>query len=150
MALSPRFSTGFRDQLLEGQTLQSMFDGANSGMQIFSGAQAADADAADPSGELANVVIPTTNAFAAATTGTGAAFKMPKAGAWADASIATGGTALSFRLTEDTTSNGASTTLVRMDGSVGVGTFDLPVSTDVLVTAEPLTIDTFAITIPFT
>ncbi len=144
MALNPKFSTGFRTELLNAVDVTSIFDGANSSLLIYSGSQPSDADQVPGAGTiLATVVIPTTNAFAA----TAVAGVIAKAGTWEDTSADATGAAAWFRLSEDDTDTTLSTTIVRIDGTVGTSASDLVIASTSITATDPITIDTFTITV---
>ena len=144
MALNPKFSTGFRDELMNAGDVTSMFDGANSSLLIYSGSQPSDADQVPGAGTiLVSVVIPTTNAFA--TTASGGT--IAKAGTWEDTSADATGTAAWFRLSEDDTNVSLSTTVVRIDGTVGTASTDLVIASVSITITDPVTVDTFTISI---
>jgi hypothetical protein len=144
MALNPKFSTGFRDELMNAGDVTNIFDGVNSSLLIYSGAQPSDADQVPGAGTiLATVVIPTTNAFAASASGG----TIAKAGTWEDTSADATGTAAWFRLSEDDTNTSLSTTVVRIDGTVGTATSDLIIASVSITATDPITIDTFTISI---
>ncbi len=144
MALNPSFSTGYRDELLDGvDSMATKF--ANGFLDIFSGSQPADADATEGAGVLlASVLLPAAP-FAAAAVG-GAIAKL---GTWEDTSANATGTAAWFRLYDSGHVTGASTAEVRIDGSVGLdsGTFDLEFANISFVAADPIVIDTFSVSI---
>ena len=143
MALNPKFSTGFRNALLDGSDVTTLFD--NGQLHIYSGAQPADADTIEGAGTvLATVALPVSNAFAASAV----AGAIAKAGTWEDTSADATGTAAWFRLYANPVTTGASTTAIRIDGTVGVGaSFDLDISNASITAADPVTIDTFSISI---
>lgn len=144
MALNPKFSTGFRDELINAGDITNIFDGANSSLLIYSGSQPSDADQVPGAGTiLATVVIPTTNAFAASASGG----TIAKAGTWEDTSADATGTAAWFRLSEDDTDTTLSTTVVRIDGTVGTAASDLIIASVSITATDPITIDTFTISI---
>lgn len=144
MANNPKFSTGLRNAMLDGTDMTAMFDGANASLHIFSGTQPTDADTTEGAGTvLATIDLPAANAFDT----TAASGSLPKsATVWEDTSADATGTAAWFRLYKDDTATGASSTEIRIDGTVGVGaSFDLDISTTAIVTADPVTVDTFSI-----
>lgn len=144
MALNPKFSTGFRDELMNAGDMTTIFDGANSSLLIYSGSQPSDADQVPGAGTiLATVVIPTTNAFAASASGG----TIAKAGTWEDTSADATGTAAWFRLSEDDTDATLSTTIVRIDGTVGTATSDLIIASVSITATDPITVDTFTVSI---
>ncbi len=71
-----------------------------------------------------------------------------KSGTWSFAGIAAG-TAGWFRMKASATdSDGVSTTLARLDGSIAVSGADMNLSNIVIAVAAPTTIDTFTVTMP--
>ncbi len=137
MALNPFGSTGFKDALLDGTDVTTMFDGGE--LRIYSGTQPASADATEGSGTLLITVdLPATNAFAAlASSG-----QIAKSGTWSDPATASG-TATWFRLYDSAVTTGASTTAVRMDGTVGLVTgYDLISNVVSIVAPDTFTVDT--------
>ncbi|NIT14180.1 MAG: hypothetical protein GTN99_08080 [Candidatus Dadabacteria bacterium] len=146
MALDPSFSTGFRNALLDGTDVTTMFD--NGELRIHSGTKPADADATEGAGTvLATVTLPVSNAFAASAS-SGA---IAKAGTWQDTSADATGTAAWFRLYASPVTTGASTTSIRIDGTVGVGaSFDLDITSTAITATDPVTVDTFSISIAIT
>lgn len=146
MANAPSFSTGFRNALLDGSDMTTLFDGGRLDIYDDSGTKPADADATEAGGGtiLAQITLPTP-AFAASASG-GA---IGKAGTWQDASANATGTANWFRMYDSAVTTGASTTAVRIDGTVGLntGTFDLEFDNISFTAADPITVDTFTLTI---
>jgi hypothetical protein len=141
MALNPKFSTGFRNALIDGGDVTNLFSGGE--MHIYSGAQPADADTTEGAGtKLATIVLPTP-AFAASAVGGSIA---KAATDWAT-TVAVSGTATWFRIYDSAVTLGASTTAVRMDGTVATATADLVLNTVALTTPDPLSVDTFALNI---
>lgn len=143
MANSPSYSTGYRNALLDGSDMTTLFSGGQ--LDIFSGSQPADADATEGAGTvLASITLPTP-AFAASASGGAIA----KAGTWQDLSANATGTAAWFRMYDSAVTTGASTTAVRIDGSVGLdsGTFDLEFDNISFTLGDPITVDTFSVTI---
>jgi hypothetical protein len=147
MAKLPSFSTGLRNAVLNGTDWTNIWDGGQ--LRIFddSATRPADADATETGGGtvLATIILPTP-AFAASATGGSIA----KAGTWQDLSADASGTADWFRMYDSAVTLGASTTAIRMDGTVGLntGTFDLEFDNTIFTAADPITIDTFTVTIP--
>jgi len=139
MALNPKFSTGFRNALIDGGDITTMF---NSGeLHIYSGAQPADADATEGAGTLlVTITLPAANAFAASAV----SGQIAKAGTWSAATGA-GGTAAWFRMYDSAVTTGASTTAVRIDGTVDLTTGDLIPNAVALVATDIFIVDTFAI-----
>lgn len=146
MANAPSFSTGFRNALLDGSDMTTLFDGGQVDIYDDSGSMPADADATEAGGGtvLASITLPTP-AFAASASGGAIA----KAGTWQDASADATGTANWFRMYDSAVTTGASTTAVRIDGTVGLntGTFDMEFDNIAFTAADPITVDTFTLTI---
>ncbi|UCD23235.1 MAG: hypothetical protein JSW51_09255 [Gemmatimonadota bacterium] len=148
-----RFSTGLRNDLLDTGDFGTIF--TNGVIYIYSGSQPAAADNAVSGTLLAKVTLnggafafgsPTNglNFEATATDGT-----LPKAAAetwqWVGEAAGTAGW---FRLMGNPVDNlGASTTLPRMDGSIGTFGADLNLSNVNIAVSQTGTIDTFSISI---
>lgn len=97
---------------------------------IYSGAQPANCAAADPSGVLATIALPSDWMNAAAT---GAKTKL---GTWTASASGTG-TAASFRIKQGATCH--------MQGSVGLGSGDLSLDNTSIASGQTVTINTFTI-----
>ena len=147
MAKAPSYSTGLRNAVLDGTDWTNIWDGGELRIYDDSGSRPADADATEAGGGtvLATITLPTP-AFAASASGGAIA----KSGTWQDLSADASGTADWFRVYDSAVTTGASTTAVRMDGTVGLnsGTFDLEFDNIVFAATDPITIDTFTVTIP--
>ncbi len=143
MANSPSYSTGFRNALLDGSDMTTLF--SIGFLDIYSGTQPADADATEGAGtKLAGITLPTP-AFAASA----AAGAIAKAGTWQDASADATGIAAWYRMYDSAHTLGASSTAIRIDGSVGLdtGAFDLEFDNVSFTAADPITVDTYSLTI---
>lgn len=147
MAKAPSFSTGLRNAVLNGTDWTNIWDGGRLDIYDDSGTRPADADATETGGGtiLAQITLPTP-AFAASASGGSIA----KSGTWQDASANATGTADWFRMYDSAVTLGASTTAIRMDGTVGLntGVFDLAFDNISFTAGDPITIDTFPVTIP--
>ncbi len=66
-----------------------------------------------------------------------------KNGDWKELSSVASGDVQWFRLYDSAVTTGVSTTAIRMDGTVGNGTFDLSISGTAIVATDPVTVDTF-------
>lgn len=147
MAKAPSYSTGLRNAVLDGTDWTNIWDGGRLDIFDDSGSRPADADATEAGGGtiLAQITLPTP-AFAASASGGSIA----KSGTWQDLSANASGTADWFRMYDSAVTTGASTTAVRLDGTVGLnsGTFDLEFDNIIFTAADPITIDTFTVTIP--
>lgn len=148
-----RLSTGLRNALLDTGSFKSTF--ADGVIYIYSGAQPAGADSA-VSGTLLGIVTVNAGAFAFGSPTNGLEFDTASSGTlvkaaaetWQFAGI-TNGTAGWFRLMGNATDSlGASTTLPRLDGSIGTFGADLNLSSVSIVTSAVNTIDQFSITLP--
>jgi hypothetical protein len=148
-----RLSTGFRTKLAGTSGFGETF--ANGVMQLYSGPQPLTADAA-VSGTLLGIVTTGGGVFAFGTATNGLAFEAAASGAIAkkitDAWQYTGlaaGTIGWARLMGNASDNlGISTTLPRVDMSVGVSGADLNISNIAVEIGVPGTIDVFQFTVP--
>jgi hypothetical protein len=122
-------------------------------INIYSGNQPASADNADGSGVLLGVVTLNSGAFVDGQAANGLEFDPPVLGVlskivadiWSFNAIATG-TAGWFRLRGNAADNGAiSTTLPRIDGTIGLGTGDMALPNTDLVIGAPNAITQFSI-----
>lgn len=146
-----RLSTALRTALAGTTGFAAVF--ANGVMEIYSGAQPANADAA-VSGTLLGTVTLGSGAFAPGAPANGLTFAaaaagaVSKSGAWSFNGIAAG-TAGWFRLKGNAADAGAlSTALPRLDGSVAVSGADLNLSNIAIAVGAPSTVDTFTWTQP--
>ena len=147
MAKAPSYSTGLRNAILDGTDWTNIWDGGRLDIYDDSGTRPADADATEAGGGtiLAQITLPTP-AFAASASGGSIA----KSGTWQDLSANNTGTADWFRMYDSAVTTGASTTAIRLDGTVGLntGTFDLEFDNIAFTATDTITIDTFTVTIP--
>lgn len=147
MAKAPSYSTGLRNAVLDGTDWTNIWDAGRLDIYDDSGSRPADADATEAGGGtiLAQITIPTPGFAASAASGS-----IAKSGTWEDLSANASGTADWFRLYGPGIVTGASTTAVRLDGTVGLntGSFDLEFDNIIFTAADPITIDTFTVTIP--
>ena len=137
----------------KGGSLKDVFkDGI---LKIYSGSQPTNADTA-ASGTLLVSVTLSSGAHVAGAFGNGLEFGAAASGAiskasgatWSGAAVASG-TAGWFRLYANATdAGGASTSLPRIDGSVGTSGADLNMSSTTITSGQTYTIDTFTITLP--
>jgi hypothetical protein len=148
-----RLSTGLRTAMAGTTGFGSTF--ANGVIYIYSGPQPLTADSA-VSGTLLGIVTKDGNAFSFGSPTNGLAFATAASGSitkklddvWKFNGIAAG-TAGWFRLMGNATDNlSSSTTLPRLDGSIGVTGADLNLSNISIVIGAPTTIDVFQFTIP--
>ena len=148
-----RLSTALRNALAGTTGFGTTF--VNGVISIYSGPQPLTADSA-ASGTLLGTVTLNGGAFAAGTAANGLVFDPPAAGTvpkaagsvWKFTGLAVG-TAGWFRLQGNAADSGlASTTLPRLDGSIGVSGADLNLSNISVVVGAPSTVDVFQFTIP--
>lgn len=146
-----RLSTGARTSLLGSSGFKDLFD--TGVIEIRSGAQPASPDDA-ASGTLLGTVTLNSGAFTPGVSTNGLTFGTPadgevaKSGVWSFNGVADG-TAGWFRLKGNGTDAGSSSTsLPRMDGTIGTSGADLNLSNLSIVTSGPNTIDTFTVTLP--
>lgn len=156
--MAVNFSTGLVSKLLGKNGTDSGADGlrgifTNSVIRFYTGAAPATADAA-PTGTLLGSVTIAGGAFAHGTATNGLNFGAPvgktvsKASAedWKAKGVAAG-TIGYFRVQANATDdNSSSTTLPRIDGSVGITSGDMRLSTVTMAVNSIITIDTFTIT----
>jgi hypothetical protein len=146
-------STGLRQAMLNATGFKAGL--ANGCLFLYTGSQPASADAA-VTGSLAVKVTLASGAFVFGTATNGINFDAPVAGVINKAAAETwSGVGLIndtigwFRFCANPADVfGVSTTLLRMDGSVGVGGADLNLGTVAARIGAPLTIDTFQWTMP--
>ena len=147
MAKAPSYSTGLRNAVFDGNDWTTIWDGGRLDIYDDSATRPADADATETGGGtiLAQMVLPTPAFAASASAGA-----IAKSGTWEDLSANATGIANWFRMYDSAVTLGASTTAVRMDGTVGVntGTFDIAFDNISFTAADPITVDTFVVTIP--
>lgn len=149
--MTVRLSTKLRDNLAGTTGFGATF--ANGVIEIRSGSQPVDADAA-ATGVLLGTVTLNSGAFTPGVSTNGLTFAaaangaVAKTGVWSFVGVATG-TAGWFRLKGNAVdAGGISTTLPRMDGSVATSGADLNLSNISIVTSAPSTIDSFTFTVP--
>lgn len=151
--MSLKFSTGLRNGMLNATGLKEAF--TNGVMYLYSGPQPANADAA-VQGTLLAIVTEGAGSFSFGTSTNGLNFDAPvlnvieKAAGedWQAACIAAG-TIGWFRLMGNATDSlGSSTSLKRIDGSVGISGADLNQPYTTVVEGTPITITEFQITLP--
>jgi hypothetical protein len=146
-------STALRNGMLNNTGMKEAF--TNGWMQIFTGPQPASADAA-VQGTLLGIVTKAAGAFTPGAATNGINFAAPSGGvvakdtdAWQMLGVAIG-TAGYFRLCGNPADagSGSDTTHMRMDGSIATSGGDLNLSNVNIVVNTPVTIDTFAFTLP--
>lgn len=146
-----RLSTQLRNNLAGAIGFAATF--ANGIIEIYSGAQPANADAA-PTGTLLGTVTLGSGAFTPGVATNGLTFAaasggaVSKLGVWSFNGVAIG-TAGWFRFKANAVdAGGVSAVLPRLDGSVAVSGADLNLSNISITVAAPVTIDTFTWTQP--
>ena len=150
--MSFRLSTGLRNAMLAGIGFKGAFDGGK--IDIYSGTIPADGDTTEGSGTLICTITPDGSAFPAA----GINFDAPVSGSitgavaetWQGLGINGGGTAAWFRMYDDNGTTGASTTAVRLDGTVGTSSADMIMSSTSIVAGATTTVSTSTFTLPAT
>ena len=147
-----KLSTGLRNALLGQDGLSKIFSGGV--IELRSGPQPVSADAA-PTGTLLGVVTVGGQPWIAGNPANGLVFASPAGGVlsknsdhWMTFAVAAG-TIGWFRLIANAGDDGAeSTTASLIDGSAGVGSGDLWVSTTSVKVGSPATTDAFTIELP--
>lgn len=148
-----RFSTGLRNAIAGTIGFKGAF--VNSVIYIYSGSQPADPDNA-VSGTLLGIVTKNGDTFAFGSPTNGLNYDAPVAGVaskaaaedWKFDGIADGTAGWFRQMGNASDALGSSTTLCRMDGSVGTSGADLNLSNIAIITDAPNTIDVFQITFP--
>lgn len=151
--MSIRLSTGLRNAMLNDSGIKdTMADGI---IEIYSGAQPANADAAVQGTKLMEITVDA-GAFTPGTATNGLEFGAPSNGTVAKASGETwrgvglaDGVAGWFRMKGNASdAGGLSTTLPRIDGSIAKTGGDMSISNVNIVTGQPNTVDVFQFTLP--
>lgn len=127
----------------------------NGYIMIYSGTQVANGDTAYAGTELVKITV-ASGAFTPGSEANGLEFQVSASGeieknsdVWSGVGLADG-TAGWFRFFANATdASGASTTLPRLDGSVGTSGADLNMSSTTIVTSSSYTIDSFKLTLPY-
>jgi hypothetical protein len=143
-----KFSTGFRDGLLDTNDLKTLFDGGF--IKVYSGTVPANADAATTGAtELVMYTVDddgTTGLDLDTAAASGAIAKAP-AQTWSGTAGASG-TATFWRYEQTGDTGNASTTELRIQGTIGGAGADLFVSSTTFSSATLYTIDFFSLSIP--
>jgi hypothetical protein len=143
-----KFSTGFRDALLDTNDLKTLFDGGF--IKVYSGTVPANADAARSGAtELVMYTVDddgTTGLDLDTAAASGAIAKAP-AQTWSGTAGASG-TATFWRYEQTGDTGNASTTELRIQGTIGGAGADLFVSSTTFSSATLYTIDFFSLSIP--
>ena len=106
--------------------------GVSAVLKIFSGAQPANCAAADPTGTLCTITLPSDWMNAASSA------SKTKLGTWSGTASSTG-TAASFRIYESTA------TTCHLQGSCGLGTGDLQLDNTSIASGQTVTVNTFTL-----
>jgi hypothetical protein len=151
--MAVKFSTAVVNGMLGSTNLKSLF--ANGVINFYTGAQPVDADSAE-TGTLLGRVTLDGGSFTPGVSTNGINFASPSAGSRtiskASAEIwkfmgTSAGTIGWFRFVGNAVDNGlSSTTLPRIDGSVGIASGDLRLSSVTAAVGSQVTIDSFSIT----
>lgn len=148
-----RLSTGLRNGMLDDTGMkEAMADGI---IEIYSGAQPANADAAVQGTKLMEITVDA-GSFTPGTATNGLEFGDPANGTVAKAAAETwrgvglaDGVAGWFRMKGNATDTGGiSTTLPRIDGTIAKTGGDMSISNVNIVTGQPNTVDVFQFTLP--
>lgn len=140
------FSTALANSILDevgnSGSGQSFFDSAI--LEIRSGSKPATADTAPSGTLLASMTLPA-DAMAAA-----ASLAMAKSGTWSDSSADAAGTAGHFRIKRSGDLGTSNTTDKRMDGTITAtgGGGDMTLDNTSIASAQPVTVNTFQLTLP--
>jgi len=138
-----RLSTGLRNQLLDTGSLKTIF--TNAKLEYFTGAQPASADDAATGTKL--LTIDNTTGINFEPTAVNGTLSKLATEVWS-ATAANSGTAGWFRLSSLADANAASTTLPRIDGSIGTFGADLNLSSTNIVAGATETVTAFDVTLP--
>jgi hypothetical protein len=140
--MAVRISTGLRNHILDVDDVETPF--ASGSLKIFTGAQPADADQAETGTLIADITLPATP-FGAAASGV-----MAKSGTWEDTSADNAGDMGWGRFMESGDGGGLSTVQKRIDFNITItaGGGELTFPSITVGAGDPVTIDTFTITMP--
>lgn len=143
-----KFSTGLRAGMLVDGSFKSLMDGK--WLQIYSGPIPATADAALGSATLLCELTESDDGVTGLTfeaTANGAIASKTAAETWTGTNVASG-TASFFRFVDPADTTDASTTAVRLQGTIGQISTDMLLGDPALVDTEPFTINYFNVTLP--
>lgn len=142
-----KVSTGLRNHMAVTGSLRDAFTGA-SRLSIYGGAEVATADADATGASLLCVITgPAAAGLAFEAVAVDGVLAKLAAQVWSGTNLASG-TATWFRLEETGDGRGASTTLKRIQGNVGIAIGDMVMIQNVLVSGNVKTIDGAGFTIP--
>lgn len=143
--MTVKISTGLRQYLAGTGSLRGAFNGS-ARISIYAGAEAADADAAATGATLLNVITAGGSPLEFEAAADGVVAKST-AQTWSANNVASG-VATWFRLEITTDDRTASTTALRLQGSIGPVVGDMVMTNPNLVSGAPKQIDNFGMTVP--
>lgn len=140
------YSTGFKKHVCDTGSVVDAFDGGT--IKLYSATAApADADAALPADAtllLTYSVDGTGTGLSLDTTAVGGDIAKPASDVW-KGTATTSGTAKFFRFVKSGDTGTASTTALRIQGTVGVGTADFVMASAAITAAQTYTLDYFVL-----
>lgn len=142
-----KLSTAVRSAMLATGSLRSTLDGGE--IRIYSGPEPASVDSAIAAGNLLLVTIKTdANAgLTLSATAPGATLTKNLAEVW-QGTVAVAGVATFFRFVQGADAGTASTTAMRIQGSVGIAGADMNLSNTSLVVGAVQKLEAFSLTLP--
>ena len=143
-----KFSTGLRNGMLSTSSFKALVDGSR--LYLYAGTEPATADAAIGSATLLATLTESGDGTTGLTFGTASAGVISKATAevWSTTSITTGGVAALWRLQASGDTGDASTSAVRVQGSIGGVDADMLLGNTTLVSGEPFSLSYFNVALP--
>ena len=143
-----KFSTGLRNGMLATSSFKTLVDGGR--LYLYAGTEPATADAAIGSATLLATLTESGDGTTGLTFGTASAGVISKAAAevWSTTSITTGGVAAFWRLQASDDAGDASTSAVRVQGSIGGVDADMLLGNTTLVSGEPFSLSYFNVALP--
>lgn len=151
-----RLSTGLVNEMMKsgGSSLADAL--ANGVMEIYSGSQPASADDTESGSTLLAVITESGGAFEGGVaanginfdTSTGGVVTKAAAETWKDDSANATGVAGWFRIYANAFTKGASTTAIRVDGSISTSGADMNMTSTSIASGAPITIDNASLTLP--
>ena len=143
-----KFSTGLRNGMLATSSFKDQVDGSR--LYLYAGTEPTTADAAIGSATLLATLTESGDGTTGLTFGTASAGVISKATAevWSTTSITTGGVAAFWRLQASGDTGDASTSAVRVQGSIGGVDADMLLGNTTLVSGEPFSLSYFNVALP--
>lgn len=143
-----KFSTGLRNGMLATSSFKTLVDGGR--LYLYAGTEPATADAAIGSATLLATLTESGDGTTGLTFGTASAGVISKAAAevWSTTSITTGGVAAFWRLQASDDAGDASTSAVRVQGTIGGVDADMLLGNTTLVSGEPFSLSYFNVALP--